>query len=151
VGCGGAARALDRGWEAAEAAVDDEQELRRSSGWAARSGRRRAVQMWVRERKKECTGSSRMCFKSRRGHSEGELLLTSRRRAWQLKTTAARCGEAGRGPARGGKRRAGCRSGTWREGRRHGGSWGSGTVGEGGNIMSASRAEEGELEVEDRD
>jgi hypothetical protein len=29
VGCGGAARALDRGWEAAAAAVDGEPRLRR--------------------------------------------------------------------------------------------------------------------------
>jgi hypothetical protein len=85
-GCG-AARALDRGWEAVEAAVDGEQELRRSSGGAARSGRRRVVQMWVRERKRECTRGSRMYFKSRRGHSERELLLSSRQRAWQLGAT----------------------------------------------------------------
>jgi hypothetical protein len=32
VGCGGAIGALDRGWEAAEAADDGGQELRRSSG-----------------------------------------------------------------------------------------------------------------------
>jgi hypothetical protein len=34
-----------------------------------------AVGMWVRECKRECIGSSRMCFKLRRGHSDRELVL----------------------------------------------------------------------------
>jgi hypothetical protein len=70
VGGSNATGALDCGWEAAEVADDGEQELRRSSGGASRSGRRKAVQMWVRECKRECTGSSGMCFKSRRRHGE---------------------------------------------------------------------------------
>jgi hypothetical protein len=45
VGGGGTAGALDRGSEAAEAAVDGEQELRRSSGRASRAGRRKATEM----------------------------------------------------------------------------------------------------------
>jgi hypothetical protein len=117
VGCGGAARALDRGWEATAAAVDDEQELRRSSGGAARSGRRRAVKMWVRECKRECTGSSRMCFKLRRRHGEREQVLAAddvrggRGRssgrggeAWNTreKTAGRTRAAAGRGATRGG-------------------------------------------------
>jgi hypothetical protein len=70
VGGGGATGALDQGWEATEAADDGEQELRRSSDEASRSGRRKAMQMWVRECKRDCTGSLGMCFKSRRGHDK---------------------------------------------------------------------------------
>jgi hypothetical protein len=55
VGRGDAARAMDRGWEAAEAAVDG-----------------------------ESVGSSRMYFKSRKRHSGRELLLASRRHTWRL-------------------------------------------------------------------
>jgi hypothetical protein len=40
-------------------------------------GQEKVVQMWVRECEREGTGSSRMCFKSRRGHSERELVLTA--------------------------------------------------------------------------
>jgi hypothetical protein len=36
-----------------------------------------AVEMWVRGRKRECIGSSRMRFKLRRGHSERELVLAA--------------------------------------------------------------------------
>jgi hypothetical protein len=70
VGHGGALGALDRGWEAAWAAVDGEQKLRRRSGEARWSGKEMAVEMWVRELKKKCIGSSRMCFELKRGHSE---------------------------------------------------------------------------------
>jgi hypothetical protein len=45
VGGGGASRALDRGWEAAEAAVDGKQELRRRSGEVESSGKEMAVEM----------------------------------------------------------------------------------------------------------
>jgi hypothetical protein len=69
-GSRGALGALDRGWEAAWAAVDGEQKLRRRSGEARWSGMKRAVKMWVRGRKRKCIGSSRMCFKLKRGHSE---------------------------------------------------------------------------------
>jgi hypothetical protein len=77
VGCGGATGALDRGWEAAEAADNGEQELWRSSGKASRSGRRKRSKMAVRECKSESVGSSGTCFKSRRRHGEQELLMAS--------------------------------------------------------------------------
>jgi hypothetical protein len=70
VGRGGARGALDWGWEAAVAAVDGEQKLRRRSGEARWSGMEMAVKMWVREHKRKCIGSSRMHFKLKRGHSE---------------------------------------------------------------------------------
>jgi hypothetical protein len=70
VGDGDAICALDRGWEAAWAAVDGEQKLRRRTGEARWSGKELAVGMWVREHKKKCIGSSRMCFELKRGHSE---------------------------------------------------------------------------------
>jgi hypothetical protein len=72
VGRGGALGALDQGWQAAAAAVDGEQKLRRRSGEVECSGRGKAVEMWVRKYEREGTGSSRMHFKSRRGHSESE-------------------------------------------------------------------------------
>jgi hypothetical protein len=68
VGCCGAARALDQGWEAAAAAVDGEQTLRRDSGKVESSGKRMAVEMQVCERKSESGGSSRTYFKSRKWH-----------------------------------------------------------------------------------
>jgi hypothetical protein len=66
VGGGGASRALDRGWEAAEAAVDGEPRLRRGSGEVESTGKRKAVEMHVCERKSESVGSSRTCSRSRR-------------------------------------------------------------------------------------
>jgi hypothetical protein len=70
VGCDGALVVLYRGSEAAWAADDGGQQLRRRSGEARWSGKELAVGMWVREHKKKCIGSSRMCFKLKRGHSE---------------------------------------------------------------------------------
>jgi hypothetical protein len=70
VGSGDAAGVLDCRWEAAEVADDGEQELRRSSGGASCLGRRKAVQMWVRECKRECIGSLGTRFKLRRRHGE---------------------------------------------------------------------------------
>jgi hypothetical protein len=70
VGGGGATEALDQGWEAAEAAVDGEQELWRSSSKMSRSGRRTRSRMGVRECKSESVGSSGMYFKSRRRHGK---------------------------------------------------------------------------------
>jgi hypothetical protein len=71
VGCRGAAQALDRGWGAAAAAVDDEQKLRRRSGEVRWSEEEMAVEMWVWEGKRESAGSSRICSGSRRrcGHA----------------------------------------------------------------------------------
>jgi hypothetical protein len=109
----------------AEAAVDGEQELRRSSGKTSRSGRRRS-RMGVRECKSESVGSSGTYFKSRRRHDEGEQVLANSAACVVVRAAAARCGGAGRGPARGEERRARCWSGTWREVERREGSWGSG-------------------------
>jgi hypothetical protein len=117
VGGSSATEALDQGWEAAEAAVNGEQEIRRSSGKASRTGRRRRSRMGMHECKSESLGSSGMCFKSKRRHGEREQVLAS---------SAARCGGAGRGPAPGGERRARCWSGTWREVEQREGSWGLG-------------------------
>jgi hypothetical protein len=77
VGDGDAVCALDRGGETAWAADDGGQRLRRRSGEVRWSGKEMAVGMWVRERKRECIGSSRMRFKLRRGHSERELVLAT--------------------------------------------------------------------------
>jgi hypothetical protein len=77
MGRGGALGALDQGWEAAAAAVDGEQKLRRRSGEVESSGRGKAVQMWVGKCEREGTGSSRTHFKSRRGHNEQELVLAA--------------------------------------------------------------------------
>jgi hypothetical protein len=151
VGGRGAAGALDRGWEAAEVAVNGEQELWRSSGGASRSGRRKAVQMWVRECKRECTGSSGMCFKSRRGHSErGQVLASSAVRV-SARALAARNGGAGRGPARSGERRARCWDGTWREEGRRGAAGARHMAGESSGDTGAEQSRGGGLEVEDRD
>jgi hypothetical protein len=70
--CGGATGALNRGWEAGGAADDGGQELRRSSGEAWRSERRKRSRMGVRECKSESVGSLGTCFKSRRRHGERE-------------------------------------------------------------------------------
>jgi hypothetical protein len=64
----GAAGALDPGWEAAAAAVDGEPRQRRGSGKVWSSGKRKAVEMQVRECKSEFVGNSRMYFKSRKRH-----------------------------------------------------------------------------------
>jgi hypothetical protein len=66
VGRGGALGALDQGWEAAAAAVDGEQKLRRRSGEVESLGKEMAVEMQMRESKSECVGSFRTCSGSRR-------------------------------------------------------------------------------------
>jgi hypothetical protein len=108
VGGRGASRALDRGWEAAAAAVDGEPKLRRRSGEVESLGRRKVGKMGVCKCKSKFTRSSRTCSRSRRRHGCVGAAAGNRREAWRLGATAARCGEAGRGPARAGKRRAGC-------------------------------------------
>jgi hypothetical protein len=70
VGGDDAAGVLDCGSEVAESAEIGEQELRRSSGGASCSGRRKRSEMGVRECKSEFVGSSGTCFKSRRTHGE---------------------------------------------------------------------------------
>jgi hypothetical protein len=121
MGCSGALGALDRGWEAAAAAVDGEQKLRRRCGEVWCSGEEMAVEMQMRESKRECVGSSRTCSGSsrRRGHAgEGASKPAG---VMAARAAAARRGEARREPARGGKRRRRCWGGTWREDRRRGG------------------------------
>jgi hypothetical protein len=117
-GGGDAVGVLDRGWEAAGAAVDGEQELRRSSGGASRTGRRKAVEMQVRECKSEFVKSSGTCFRSRRRHERAGTAAGNRRDTWHTRAAAARRGGVGRGPARGGERRRG--AGTARGAKRGG-------------------------------
>jgi hypothetical protein len=59
---------MDRGWEAAEAAVDGEPRQRRGSGEVWSSGKRKAAEMHVCERKSDSMGSSRTYFKLRKRH-----------------------------------------------------------------------------------
>jgi hypothetical protein len=87
---GGATGALDRGWETAEVADDGEQELWRSSGGVSCSGRRKAVEMQVRECKSEFVESSGTCFRSRRGHRRAGTAAGNRRGAWHARAAAAR-------------------------------------------------------------
>jgi hypothetical protein len=122
---GGATGALDRGWETVEAADDGEQELRRSSVGASCSGRRKAVEMQVRECKSEFVESSGMCFRSRRGHGHAEIAAGNRRGAWHARVVAARRGGARIGPAEAGKQQARVLEGTWHEVERREGSWSS--------------------------
>jgi hypothetical protein len=122
VGGGGPSRALDRGWEVAAAAVNGKPGLRRGSGEVESSGKRKAVKMYVCERKNESVGSSRTCSRSRRRHGRAGVAAGNRREAWRLGTISARRGAARRGPARGGERRRGCWGGTWRRGKQRGGS-----------------------------
>jgi hypothetical protein len=68
VGGGDAARALDRGWEAAAAPVDGEPRQRQCFGEVWSSGEREAVEMQARDGKSEFVMSSRTCFRSRRRH-----------------------------------------------------------------------------------
>jgi hypothetical protein len=70
VGCCGATRALDRGCEAAAAAVDGEPRLRQGSGEVESSGRRKVGKMGVCKCKSEFTRSSRTCFKLRKRHGK---------------------------------------------------------------------------------
>jgi hypothetical protein len=116
VGHGGAAGALNRGWEAAEAAVDDEPRLRRGSGEVESLGKRKTVEMHVCEHKSESVGSSRTCSRSRRSH--GCVGAAAGKPAVRVaaQAGAARRGAARRGPARGGERWRGCWGGTWHRG-----------------------------------
>jgi hypothetical protein len=105
VGGGGASRALDRGWEAAEVAVDGKSGLRRGSDEVGCSGKGKTVQMWLRECKRECTGSSRTRFKSRRRHvSESWCWRTGggRGSSWRLRRDVEERGVGQRGVGSGG-------------------------------------------------
>jgi hypothetical protein len=81
VGHGGAARALDRGWKAAEAAVDGKPRLRRGSGEVGCSGKGKAVEMQACESKSGFVGSSRTCLRSRRRHGHEGAATGNRREA----------------------------------------------------------------------
>jgi hypothetical protein len=106
VGCGSAARVLDRGWEAAAAAVDGEPRQRRGSGEAWSSGERKAVEMQARDSKSEFVGSSRTCFRSRRRHGRAGVAAGKPAARVEARAAAARCGGARRGqsgPGSGGR------------------------------------------------
>jgi hypothetical protein len=148
VGGGGAARALDRGWEAAVVAVDGEPRQRRGSDEVWSSGKRKAVEMEVRECKSEFVESSGTCFRSKRGHGRVGTAAGNRRGAWHARAAAARRGGARRGPAEAGKRQPGCWCGMWCEERRRGAAGARKTVGEGGGITSAGQSRGG-LEVDE--
>jgi hypothetical protein len=118
VGCDGAARVLDRGWEAVAAAVDGEPRQRRGSGEAWSSGERKAMEMQAHDGKSEFMGSSRTCFRSRRryghaGAAAGKPAAHVEARAAAARHGGARrgqcgpgSGERGAGAARGAKRGA---------------------------------------------
>jgi hypothetical protein len=122
VGGGGVSRALDRGWEAAEAAVDGEQELRRRSGEVESLGKEMAVEMQTRESKSECVGSFRMCSGSRRRFGRAGAGVVRPAGGMVAQAAVARRGEARRRPARGGERWRERWGSTWRRGKRRGGS-----------------------------
>jgi hypothetical protein len=142
VGCGGAARALDRGWEAAAAAVDGEPRQRRDSGEVWSSGERKAVEMQARDGKIEFVGSSRTCLRSRKRHGRTGAAAGKPAARVEARAAAARCGEARRGqrgPGSGGRGAGAAR------GAKEGGAGAAGAremIGEGGGITSACRAGE---------
>jgi hypothetical protein len=105
--------------------------------------------MGVSECKSESVGSSGTYFKLRRRHGEREQVLANSAARVAVRTAAARRGGAGRGPARGGERRARCWSGTWREVERREGSWGSGNRPARAAGSSAERSKAGGLEVDE--
>jgi hypothetical protein len=81
-----------------------------------------AVEMQTRESKRECVESSRTCSGSRRRRGHARAGAGKPAGVVAARAAAARRGEARREAARGGKRRRRCWGGTWREGRRRGGS-----------------------------
>jgi hypothetical protein len=86
------------------------------------SGKRRVVEMQTRESKSECVGSFRTCSGSRRRLGRAGAGAGKPAGCVVARAAAARRGEARGEPARGGERRRRCWGGTWREGRRCGGS-----------------------------
>jgi hypothetical protein len=151
VGRGGAGRALDWGWEAAEATVDGKPGLRRRSGEVGCSGKRKAVEMHVCERKSESVGSSRTYFKSRKRHGGRELLLASRRHAWRLGRRRRDVEQRGEGQRRVGSGSAAARTARGAEGSGAGATGARHMAGEGGGSRARAETKQGELEVEDRD
>jgi hypothetical protein len=104
VGHGGAARALDRGWEAAEAAVDGKPGLRRGSGEVGCSGKGKAVEMQAREKQEWVSGELQDMLK---GPEEGTTMRE------QLLATGGRRGGSGGGGT------------TWRSEQRASAGWGA--------------------------
>jgi hypothetical protein len=148
VGRCGAARALDQGWEAA---IDEKPGLRRGSGKVPCSGKLKAVEMHVCERKSESVGSSRMYFKLRRRHGGRELLLASQWHAWRLgrrRLDVEQRGEGQRGVGSGG---AGAGTACSAEASGAGATGARHMAGEGSGSRARAETEQGELEVEDRD
>jgi hypothetical protein len=103
------------------AAVDDEQELRWRSGEVESSGKREVSKMGVCKCKSKFTRSSRTCSGSRRRLGRVGAGAGKPAGGVAVRAAAARRGEAGRGPARDGRRRGRCLGGTWRRGERRGG------------------------------
>jgi hypothetical protein len=104
VGCSGALGALDRGWEAAAAAVDGEQKLRRRSGEVESSAKERGEQN-VRAQVQEQV------------HEELQNVLGVHKKAWSRGSRSwqagGRCGSSGGGGA------------TWRSEERDSTGWGT--------------------------
>jgi hypothetical protein len=86
VGCRGAARVLDRGWEAAAATIDGEPRLWWRSGAVESSGRRKVGKMGMCKCKSKFTRSSRTCSRSRRRHGYAGAAAGNRQEAWRLGT-----------------------------------------------------------------
>jgi hypothetical protein len=86
------------------------------------SGKRTVVEMQTRESKSECVGSFRTCSGSRRRLGRTGAGAGKPAGCVAARAAAARRGEARGEPAQGGERRRKCWGGTWREGRRRGGS-----------------------------
>jgi hypothetical protein len=142
VGCSGAARALDRGWEVAEAAVDGELRQQWGSGEVWSSGKGKTVEMQVRESKSGFVGAP--------GHAQGPEEGTATRE--QLLATGGMRGGSGGGgvmwrseggPARGGEWRRGCWDGTWRRGKRCGAAGAWHMAGENGGGGAERKTEQG--------
>jgi hypothetical protein len=151
VGRGDALGELDRGWEAAAAAVDGEQKPRRRSSEVESSGRGKAVQMGVWECKSWFVGNSRTCSGSRRRHRRESRSWRAWRRAWRLERRrhdVERQGGVQRGVGSGGAGAGAARgteeSGAGTAGARH-------MAGEGGRGRAQRKQRSRVLEVDDGD
>jgi hypothetical protein len=133
----------------AEAAVDDEPRLRQGSDEVESSGKRKTVEMHMCHRKSESVGSSRMCSRSRRRHGCAGAAAGKPAVRVVARAAAARRGAARRGPARGGERRRGCWGGTWRKGKRRGGSRCSAHGRQGRRGLGGEENRAGGLEVDE--
>jgi hypothetical protein len=98
VGCGGANGAVNRGWEAAEAANDGGQELRRSSGERGARKEGREVE-WACMSARASPWGAQGRASSQGGDTASESCCWQAGGRMALGTTAARRGAARRGPA----------------------------------------------------